>query len=118
MPQQRHEKAPASKSRGGQLVLAAKMAGKVKDARKAVKVKAVVEKSKGGKRARESSEGSEIDESESENSSAGSSLVDLEMSQKPMHTEGEATQRRKKPEPPKIKVTFHFSIFVHSHVLI
>ncbi len=94
------------------------MAGKVKDAREAVKVKAVPAKSKGGKRARESSEGSGIDESESENSSAGSSLVDIGMSQKPMHTEGEATRRRTKPEPPKIEVTFHFSIFVHSHVLI
>jgi hypothetical protein len=94
------------------------MAGKVKDASEAIKVKAAAAKGKVGKRARESSEGSGLEESESENSSAGSSLVDIEMSQKTMHTEGEATKRRKMPDPPKIEVTFHFSIFVHSHVLI
>ena len=119
MPQQRHEKNPASKSgKGGQLTIAARMAGKVKDASEALKVKAVAPKGKVGKRARESSEGSGPDESESENSSAGSSLVDILVSQKPMHTEEEAPKRRKLPDPPKIEVTFHFSIFVHSHVLI
>ena len=120
MPKQRHEKNPASKSgRGGQLTIASKMAGRVKEAREALKAKAVAPKGKGGsKRALESPESSELEESESENSSAGSSLVDIELSQKPMDTEGEKTKRRTKPDPPKIEVTFHFSIFVHSHVLI
>ena len=116
MPQQRHEKAPASKSRGGQLSLAAKMAGKVKDASEAIKFKEVAAKGKVGKRTRDSSEASELEESESDNSSAVSSLVDLDFSQKP--TEGEPPRRRTKPDPPPVEVTFHFSIFVHSHVLI
>jgi hypothetical protein len=118
MPQHRNERAPPVKSRGGQLAIAAKMAARVKDASGAIKVKPVAAKAKVVKKAAGSSEGSEIDESESENSSAESSLHDIELSQKPMPTEGEAAQRRKKPDPPKIEVTFHFSIFVHSHVLI
>ena len=114
MPQQRPEKASAIKIRGGQLAIA----GRVKDASEAIKVKAVPAKGKVGKRTRDSSDGSELEASESDNSSAVSSLVDLELSQKPMHTEGEAPRRRTKPDPPKIEVTFHSSIFVHSHVLI
>ena len=119
MPQTKHEKALASKGgKGGQMTIASKMADKAKAASEARKVKAVAAKGgRGGKRARDSSD-SELEKSESENSSAGSSVVDVEMSQKPMHTEGEATKRRTPPEKPKIEVTFHFSIFVHSHVLI
>ena len=98
--------------------MASKMAGKVKDAREALKAKSVAPKGKGGKRARESSEGSELDASESENSSAGSPLVDIELSQKPMDTEGEKTKRRTKPDTPSVEVTCHFSVFVHSHLLI
>ena len=120
MPKQRHEKNPASKSgKGGQLTIASKMAGRVKEGNEALKAKAVAAKGKGGsKRALESPESSELEESESENSSAGSSLVDILVSQKTMHTEEEAPKRRKLPDPPKIEVTCHFSIFVHSHVLI
>jgi hypothetical protein len=116
MPKPRHEEPAASKNgKGGQLAIATKMAGRHKDASEAIKVKAVPAKGKVGKRTRDSSESSELGESESDNSSAVSSLA---LSQKPMHTEGEATKRRTKPDPPKIEVTFHFSIFVHSHVLI
>ncbi len=98
------------------MAMATKMAGRHKDASEAIKVKAVPAKGKVGKRTRDSSEASELEASESDNSSAASSLVDTEFSQKP--TEGEKPRRRTKPDPPKIEVTFHFSIFVHSHVLI
>jgi hypothetical protein len=119
MPKPRHEEPAASKNgKGGQLAIATKMAGRHKDASEAIKVKAVPAKGKVGKRTRDSSESSELEESESDNSSAVSSLVDIQLSQKPMHTEGEAPKRRTKPDSPKIEVTFHFSIFVHSHVLI
>ena len=119
MPKNKNEKAPAVRSRGGQLVLAEKMAGRVKDARESVKGKAVAaDKGKGGRRAPETSDDSELEGSQSDNSSTVSSLVDIVTSQKPMPTEGEAAPRRPKPEKPEIEVTFHFSIFVHSHVLI
>ncbi len=115
----RPKEAAASKGgKGGQLTIAAKMAAKHKAANEAIKVKAVAAKGKGSKRACDSSEGSGLEESESENSSAESSLPDIECSQKTNHTEGEKTMRRTKPDTPIIEVTFHFSIFVHSHVLI
>jgi hypothetical protein len=109
MPKQRE--APASKGgKGGQLTIAAKMAEKHKAASQAVK--AVAAKIKGGKRARDSSDESGLgEESEGEVSSAESSLPDPDCSQL-------KAQRRTKPEKPIIEVTFHFSIFVHSHVLI
>jgi hypothetical protein len=116
----RPKEAPASKNgRGGQLTMAAKMAQKVKAASEAIKVKGVAAKGKGSKRADDSSEGSGLEESESEDSSAESSLPEPDCSQlKTKHTEGETTKRRTKPDTPIIEVTFHFSIFVHSHVLI
>ena len=114
------EAAGSKGGKGGQLTLASRMAEKHKAASEALKVKGVAAKGKGRKRADDSSEGSGLEEdSEGEVSSAESSLPDPECSQlKTKHTEGETTQRRTKPDKPIIEVTFHFSIFVHSHVLI
>ena len=111
---------PAIKrGQGGQLTIAAKMAGKVKDASEALKVKGVAAKGKSKKRADDSSEGSELEESEGEISSAESSLPDPACSQsKAKHTQEETTKRRTKHDTPPVEVTFHFSIFVHSHILI
>ncbi len=114
MPKQRE--APAIKrGQGGQLTIAAKMAGKVKDASEALKVKAVAAKGKSRKRTDDTSEGSGLEEeSEGEVSSAESSLPDPACSQsKAKHTQGETTKRRTKPDTPPVEVTFHFSIFVH-----
>ncbi len=118
MPKPRE--APASKSgKGGQLTIAARMAEKHKAASEAIKVKGVAAKGKGSKRADDSSEGSGLEESESEISSAESSLPDPECSQlKTKRTAGEKTKRRTKPDTPSVEVTFHFAIFVHSHILI
>ncbi len=116
MPQQRQ--APASKNgKGGQLTIAARMAEKHKAASEAIKVKAVAAKGKGRKRAEDSSEGSGLEEdSEGEISSAESSLPDPECSQlKTKRTAGVKTKRSPKPDTPLVEVTFHFSIFVHSH---
>ncbi len=118
MPKPRE--APASKSdKGGQLTMATRMADRVKAGSEALKVKGVAAKGKVTKRADDSSENSELEASEDEISSAESSLPDPDCSQlRTKRTEGEITKRRTKPDTPSVEVTFHFSIFVHSHVLI
>ncbi len=78
MPKQRA--APTSKSgKGGQMTIAARMADKVKAGSEALKLKGVAAKGKGNKRADDSSEGSGLEESEGEISSAESSLPDPEL---------------------------------------
>jgi hypothetical protein len=108
MPKERA--APASKSgKGGQLTIAARMTDKVKAGSEALKVKEVAAKDKGKKKADDSSEGSELEESEGAISSADSSLPDPECSQlKTKRTEGKKTKRRTKPATPLVEVTFHF----------
>ncbi len=114
MPKER-DSAPSKK---GQLAIATKIAGKAKAGSEALKVKGADAKGK-GKKAVDSSENSELEESEEEISSEDSTVHEPEVSQiKNKRTEGEKTKRRTKPDTPLVEVTCHFSIFVHSHLLI
>ncbi len=90
------------------MVIAAKMADRAKAGSEALKVKGVAAKGKGKKMqtAIVSSEGSELEESEGEISSADSSLPEPAVSQlKTKRSEGEKTKRRTKPVTPLVEVT-------------
>jgi hypothetical protein len=117
MPKERD----AALSKKGQLAIATKMAGKAKAGIEALKVKGVDAEGKGKKlqKAIDSSENSEVEESEDEISSEDSTLHEPAVSQiKIKRTEEEKTKRRTKPDTPSVEVPCHFSIFVHSHILI
>ena len=117
MPKERD--APSKK---GQLAIASKMASKSKAGIEALKVKGGDAKGKGKKKLQQTidrSEDSELEESEGESFSEDSHSHEPQVSQlKNKRTEGEKTKRRTKPETPSVEVTCHFSIFVHSHLLI
>jgi hypothetical protein len=109
-------------SRKGQLAIATKMASNVKAGIEALKVKGGDAKVKGKKKLQQtidSSEQSELEESEGEISSEDSHAHEPQVSQlKNKRREGENTKRRTKPDTPLVEVNCHFSIFVYSHLLI